>query len=245
MEQRERSLSFPTLIFLVICSADAAAFDINYRYELTDGKKLEVCSHMLGVYNKHFRKPWDVTAQKKDDAEEFWETRYSKYPTSPEFDAIQWTTHRYKHNSASNTALYSEFDIDNDGVQDLVVRVGFFRGSPGSWDYIWVFSKGTVDLSQFRTHADFVQRIAPKRKASLGYPAHERPFIYRGRTYIHGYVYTPRTSPGTSASEPFAPPEYLLINEYVGGPATDAEEQARSKSMKLVCRYKMIQQVQR
>jgi hypothetical protein len=74
---------------------------------------------------------------------------------------------------------------------------------------------------------------------------HQRPFVYKGRTYIHGYTYTPREFAGANPAEPFGAPEYLLINEYLGGPANDAAAQSRNRSMKLVCKYNMIQQPQR
>jgi hypothetical protein len=234
-----------TAFIVCVAASQTLAFDISYRYALIEGKNLEVCRHMLGVYDRSFRKPWsvDTTAPRGEDKTEvFAETLYSRYPTSPEFDAIAWKAHPYKVSRNQHSALYAVFDIDNDGVKDLVLRVGFFTGSPGAWDSLWVFPPGAVDFSQFDTHADFLERIAPKRRARIGYPPHQRPFIYRGRTYLHGYVWTPRRQPGTNPDEPFAPPEHILINEYLGGPVDDGATQTLDRSMKLVCKYAMRQQ---
>src|SRR5712691_8797836 len=165
------------LLGLFAGTSRALAFDVSYRYEVIEGKDLEICRHMLGTYNKLFKKPWsDEWARKqRSETEILAETLYSRYPTSPEFDAIRWQVHPYLVSKNQHSALYAEFDIDNDGVNDLVVRVGFFTGSPGSWDYISVFPLGTVNLSEFRTQADFLERIALKRRAVLGYPVHQRP----------------------------------------------------------------------
>jgi hypothetical protein len=233
---------YPFVGFLVACAAIAKvlAFDLSYRYELVEGKQLEVCRHMLDIYITSFARPWADSAPPKVErgTAQTWETQYSLYPTTPEFEAIHWQAHHY----GSDPGYSALFDIDNDGLEDLVVRVGFFSGTPGSWDYIWVFSKGAVDLSEFRTHDDFLRRIAPKARARIGYPIHQRPFLFNGRAYIHGYTYTPEKFRDADPAEPFAPPEYLLIREYRGGRADDADVQKRNRSMKLICKFNMIQQ---
>ena len=232
--------AWSSLIFFFFAHK-ALAFEETYRYRLVYGKKAEVCRHMLGVYNKSFTKPWSEKQAKGQAGgdEQYWETQYARFPTSPEFEAILWKVHPYKVNENPHSALYAKFDIDNDGTGDDVLRMGFFNGSPGSWDYISVFPVGVVDLDQFKTQDDFLTNIAPKRKSVLGYPVHQRPFIYKGRTYLHGYTFTPRNTPGADAAEPFSPPEYLLIREYLGGAANDAELQ--EMSMKLICKFEMIQ----
>lgn len=231
-------------ILLTIVTSRALGFEISYHYELIQGKRLPMCQHMLETYNTLFIRPWSSEGERRRNSEPkaSGETLYALHPSSPEFDAIQWKVHSYLVGKNQHSALYSEFDIDNDGVNDFVLWVGFFDGSPGSWDYISVFPLGAVDLSDFRTHSDFLEHIVPKRKAVLGYPVHERPFIYKGRTYIHGYTFTPRKFAGGDAAEPFAPPEYTSITEYLGGPANDAEVQRRNRSMKPVCKFNMIQQ---
>lgn len=222
----------------------AIGFDISYHYELTEGKKLDVCRHMLKTYNKLFRIPWSDRWAPRERGRfgVLAETLYAVHPSSPEFDAIRWRTHTYTTHGIEHTALYAEVDVDNDGVKDLVIHKGFFTGSPGSRDYLYVFPLGSVDLGSFRTQTDFLERVSPKRTAVLGYPVHERLFVFKGRTYVHGYVFTPRTFPGADPSEPFGRPEYLLIREYLGGPATDGGVQARVKSMRTVCTFNMAQQ---
>ncbi|HZM36205.1 MAG TPA: hypothetical protein VFC18_17170 [Burkholderiales bacterium] len=242
---RFRNLWAALILVVCVTASPALAFEISYTFALLQGKELELCRHMLRTYKDGFARPWVEHAPINDEhkTEAFWETQFARYPSSPEFDAIRWKAHTYKvaNTSRSRSALFAEFDIDNDGSKDLVVRVGFFTGSPGSWDYLWIFDPGGVQFNEFHTHADFLKRIAPSRRAVIGYPLHQRPFIYKGRTYLHGYVYTPREFPGSNPAEPFGAPEYFLINEYVGGPARDGDEQQRHRSMKLLCKYELIQ----
>jgi hypothetical protein len=226
-----------------------ASFETSYSYRLLEGRDVEVCRHMLRIYNDRFRKPWSDEAAKGSEYEAAgsWETYYSRHPSSPEFNAINWRLHRYKINEsyarATSPALFAEFDIDNDGKKDLVMHVGFFTGSPGTRDQFWVFPSGAVVPSEFRTHEEFLKQIAEKRITVLDNPVHQRPFIYEGRTYMHAYEYTPRTYPGANPSEPFGPPEYLMISEY-GGPNVDDwmyKNMRRGGLRKPICRYEMRQ----
>jgi len=230
--------------FVLFMTTRAMAFDITYRYELVVGRDREVCRHMLGIYRKEFRRPWaDRAASLGNRDEELWETQYARFPKIAEFDAIRWKAHPYQ-TSLRRTALFAEFDLDNDGANELVVHLGFFTGSPGSRDHFWIFPLASVDITEIRTHADFVARIADKRITVLDHPVHQRPFIYKSRTYLHAYDYTPAAHPGSNPSEPFAPPEFITISEY-RGPLVNAPEaklERRGGVMNVVCKIKMIQQ---
>jgi hypothetical protein len=241
--------TYAAVPLLSVTSSGALAFDMSHRYTLREGGEHEVCRHMLDVYNTRFVKAWSRERPKgtKREVKAAVLSGFARYPSSPEFDAIKWQVQWYTVGSMriDDVALYAQFDIDNDGTDELVVWKGFFNGSPGSWDYLSIFGLGAFDIRDLRTAEDFLGGFSEKRKAVLGYPVHQRPFIYRGRTYLHGYTYTPRGYPGADPAEPFAPPENILIREYVGGPANDAEVQNRSGSMRLVCKYDMIQRPKR
>lgn len=83
----------------------------HYSYETIIDTDAGVCSHMKGVFNKHFSRMWDQPFLNKSDPElqsldskwafealpgvhhdyeMTWEMALSKVPTSPEFDAIKW-----------------------------------------------------------------------------------------------------------------------------------------------------------
>jgi len=218
---------------------------LTYRYQVKEGKGVDVCQHMLKVYSARFTKLWsgDKASKQHSASNAYWKTIYSRQPSSAEYDAIKWNFHYYKRNGREEPVLHAEFDIDNDGTNELVLKTGFFYGSPGSWDYIEIYPAGSIDFSKFATRADYERNILPHRRAEIAYPLHQRLFIFRGTTFISGYVYTPREFRGANPSEPFAPPEFLLIRKYVGGPARDAVEQ--EKSMKPVCTFNMIQSIRR
>ncbi len=231
-----------TALLLLLPIRQAGAFDITYRYELADGNATKVCRHMLSVYNKRFSRPWDHKSLPEESLRNGdWKTIYSREPSSPEYEAIKWRTHHYDWNGSAQPVLYAEFDIDNDGVDELILKTAFFYGSPGSWDYLEIYPSKSVDFTKFKTRADYQETVAPHRLALIGFPIHQRPFVVAGTTYLSGYVYTPREGRGANPAEPFTPPEYLLIRRYVGGRAKDAAEQEKFGSMKPVCKFNMIQ----
>jgi hypothetical protein len=146
--------------------APISNFDV-YRYSLEFNKDAKVCQHMERVYNEHFRDPWDYRDRPTLNAFPLLENvepnpvlagrlRYSKYPSSPEFDAIDWREGRSFFREAPDKlapTLVAIVDIDNDGEKDLVIKTQFMLsprpgggGSPGGEDAIFVLPVGAIDL---------------------------------------------------------------------------------------------------
>jgi hypothetical protein len=257
LERTKRDALRPPILHIALLTALATApsfaFGPSYTYVLAEGRGIDVCEHMLQVYNRRFRTPWTDEEAKGAayEAAGSWETYYARYPSSPEFESIPWRLHRYKINAQypypTMAALFAELDINNDGKNELIIHLGFFKGSPGSSDSFWIFPLGVVVPDQFQTHGEFLTEVAEKRITVLNHPVHQRPFIYKGRTYIHGYEYTPRTSPGANPDEPFNPPEYLSISEYVGPDENEwmYKNMKRGAVMKRICTYEMLQHSKR
>lgn len=244
MDLRKQLASVVTAVCLFLLGLDtASAFEISYSYELLKGKERAVCQRMLEVYSTGFKKPWSAdNLANQPRSLELLQTRFSRFPTSPEFDSVKWIAHPYEIKGSSNFALYSNIDIDNDGTSELVLKLRFFQGSPGTRDYLYVFPQGAIDFSEFRTHDDFLSRFIEKRITVLEHPVHQRPFIFRKRTYIHRYQFTPRTFPGANPDQPFGAPEYIVISEY-RGPAKPSAKQMpkRGGVMREVCKFEMVQ----
>lgn len=204
-----------------------------YRYELEVNNDPTVCQHMGKVYNAYFRQPWKhhgsgskeyeegglYTFPKLPGVEHFARTafvmRYSKWPSSPEFDAIPWREGRHiialEPNSSSSPYAYlfkdktqynkqgqplgsllvADFDIDNDGQAETIVKNDFMIGAPQwefhSGDEFHLFPKGSFDPWSFNT-ANFLAQyravgILPRKLGEFM----TRPFILNGMTYLSSY----------------------------------------------------------
>ena len=172
-------------------------YQSKYRYVLEAGKGTRVCDHMTQVYNERLASPWDVTL---DDASKPLGMILSRYPGSKEFDAIEWREGRYSRGSKDYPMLVSQFDIDNDGRQDDVVKMSFMRsfypagrGASGGEDELFVLPAGHLNLKQVvasdaiyaRERPGTTSRIGPDL---LGLEARQiRPFVFEGRTYLSVY----------------------------------------------------------
>jgi hypothetical protein len=142
-----------------------------YRYKLEKGANAEVCKHMEAVYNREFRHPWGRFEEQPRRRPEFprlpgveFDERmasnyfYSAYATSSEFDAIGWREGRGiwdEEGKRVQPFLVADFDIDNDGRPDRVVKSSFMlsfwpakRSVPGGEDRLWIFDESQLDLTR-------------------------------------------------------------------------------------------------
>ncbi len=195
----------------------------RYRYVLEETKDDNVCRHMEKVYNQHFSYPWrrPMLSTRADDPaygpngsyafpklpsvshdnRMTLDMSYSRLPTSPEFEAIDWLEGRYSSESfpdRNHPMLIAEFDINNDGQIDVVVKPSFMLGfepshgsAPGGEDALFVFGKGVIDFSRPLSYQMFARGQAGKRKPALISGAHSRrlirPFVLDGRVYLSIY----------------------------------------------------------
>jgi hypothetical protein len=200
-------------------SCEAGETD-RYRYTLMRNKAPEVCRHMLGVYNKHMQTPWLPNAYSAEafaehskyaypklpgvahDSKMTFDMRYSRLPTSREFDALDWREGRYlltggDGKTTERPMLVTEADIDHDGDIDVLVKISFMArythnagrdGTYGGQDSIYVLSKRhyeriMADTSALPNLAEFVKGAA----VLLMFGETIRPFILNGVVLIATY----------------------------------------------------------
>jgi len=196
----------------------------SYRYLLVHGKDAAVCRHMHNVYSEKFVFPWkrptlDLAGKNYGQESNYafpklpgvthepraaLEMSYSRHPTSPEFEAIKWQEGRYRFIEPSGKdhgelpMLIAEFDIDNDGKIETVIKARFMetyyihRGSGGE-DALFVFPKGEVDLSKaiaseilYRPNANDKRPVMISMLPSAPFRL-VRPFVVEGVTYLSAY----------------------------------------------------------
>jgi hypothetical protein len=156
------------------------------------------------------------------------EMSYSRQPTSREFDAVQWREGRYRHihggiDNGDGPMLVAEFDIDNDGLKEIVIKAGFMRNYfpsesgkvAGGEDHLFVFEKDAIDLSKPTTSMSFYggQDGKPKpawisRSENARYRL-IRPFVFEGVAYLSGYEQV-----WSKAFDPNDLQEYLDVVRY-------------------------------
>lgn len=227
-------IRIPVLIstFALCFVSSAFADKERYRYRLEDGADKEVCRHMIQVFNKQFKTPWDkgrlglksnvipkIQGTPYDqvferlpgveyDKRAVFNMLLSKYPTSPEFDAVNWKESRGRATTTSSSndfpILIAQFDIDNDGSLDWVVKSSFmhkmttWEGLGQAWglnDSLSIFT-----LSGFEPEMPIPSKSlilnedpskAPRRldsDISNGLITYQiRPFIFNEKTYFSAY----------------------------------------------------------
>ena len=227
----------------------------DYRYELVRGEQLEVCRHMLGVYNEHFStRPHDfpqvtevngVTIPKAGK-DELWlfQLKSSFYPSSPEFEAVKWNIGavKYPDDGLMRAFIWSHLDIDNDGQEEVVVKIQFNLGGKDGFEGLRVFSADEVDLSSRTVPLTMLlEGIDGKHPPQIiGYSAMIRPFIYQGVVYLHQYDYRRLGQEGDEPSdsdEPFTPPETVTIWKFLNTAPDKLNREAAQNDIQ--CEYRM------
>ena len=258
-------------------------FDV-YRYRLEINQHPRLCEHMQRVYNGEFRQPWDYRDRSVSDA--FPKLDYvvpdavlehdlfhSKYPSTPEFERIPWKEGRgYFDNDLKNArpVLIAQFDINNDGTDDLVIKHSFMLspcpggGScPGGEDHIAVLRPGALDISKpLELGAIIKQYLGETPKGSvlsydtLRYAEKDasmrarigkrmgarniRPFVLEGKTYLSIYD-------AWAVNDPKRRREWMWVLEYKGGGnnpltrrASGEFEDWQPAKTTTLCRFRMI-----
>ncbi|HEY1214040.1 MAG TPA: hypothetical protein VGE93_10465, partial [Bryobacteraceae bacterium] len=178
------------------------------------------------------------------------EMRYSKVPSSPEFDAIGWQEGRAligePNESGGNKPLpilVAYFDIDNDGSLDTVVKTGFNSGysrmanGKSNWlndEYLVVWRGVRVDFSQLRHVWPRKDELPDAKWPFTENGTYLRPFLYAGRTYLASY----EIDLGENY-DAMLPKETMSIIElsYTGASSNFTHQPVWDH--KLVCRYRM------
>lgn len=227
------------ILFLVVFGfgqSHAASMqeDQSFTYKLEMSRNDKVCRHMQKVYNKNFRQPWkteplDFEKKTYGENSEYafprlpgvehndrftFLMRYSKLPTSPEFEAIKWREGRrisppvlseadckQENNrdsvlckSQESPFLVAEFDINNDGRDEQVVKTSFMSD--------WAYGNTPIDGLQIlkKKKIDFSRQLPPSMKFGhiplthrgkggeleiIDSWRHIRPFVLFGKTYLY------------------------------------------------------------
>jgi hypothetical protein len=162
------------IVCLIHSGYGMAAEDDNYTYKLEVNNNDKVCTHMVSVYNKYFKKPFKTINDEKeyvkgggvlppllpgakDDLRSFVEMRFSFQPSSPEFDAIKWRVGKQitrtagKIDALNTPFIAADIDINNDGELKTVIKDEFMTcylpyNSCSPADSWSVFRKGDIDL---------------------------------------------------------------------------------------------------
>ena len=214
----------PVLVaFLTLCQQASAGEDDRYRYVLETSSDTFVCRHMDVVFTKHFTAPWKrpaLAAGAYDPAygpegsyafprlpgvapnrRMTFRMSYSKLPTSPEFEAIEWKEGRYRFASRPThdvPMITAEIDIDNDGIPERVIKTSFMTtfddsGGRGGEDVLLVFADKSLDVNKpVEFGASYVPEGNGKKPALItalpGLPYRQiRPFVLNAKTYLTGY----------------------------------------------------------
>ncbi len=200
-----------------------------YSYKLITSKNAVLCKHMTAVYNERFRhplergnKPYSLSGTtpmlfgvRYDNMFErlagvaydkgiTWDILLSKYPSSPEYDAIRWREGRYLGGFPGDESrqyrpfLVAEIDIDKDEQVDELIKTNFMTrktlsegvgSSYGGEDSLTIFYSGGLDLNRLDLDALFSPNTntTKSRAYDLQLGQQMRPFLYRGTVYIAAY----------------------------------------------------------
>jgi hypothetical protein len=244
------ALSALIATFLFFAHTLWAALELRtYKYKLVFGSDQRVCEYMEGVYNKnfsrwdfsnYFNKRFDFPSMTQEERFRF-KTRYSFYPTSPEFDAVNWQIREYMSGTKRvRPILLTHLDIDNNGTKEIVIKRQHFDGGPDSFEELLVYNKGQFDLDT----------VPSARVLSQGQPGKEkprvigwsnmgiiRPFIFDGQTFLSIYAYY--VPPPPNKAEPGIPPHWMWVKKYRGGGKVWPGEET-PLLLDDICKFEMI-----
>ena len=237
-----RLLGVLAAVYLWSSGAGAAdSYYPSYRYELVQSADDKVCRHMLGVYNEKFQRPWDRTEQNIDAfnsaIKEEPSIYYSLYPKSPEYDAIQWRVLHYDYEGEPSPFIAAEFDIDNDGAKETVMKVAIFYSRGDSYEQFDIYRGGEMDLD--RPNLKLLDLSVGKDGARPEFTplaAIVRAFILDGVTYLSAYDHRRYEPP--SVASPFLLPETLKVLKYIRG--MKYLPQFRPAQTETVCEFNMV-----
>lgn len=235
------------LIFCLLATAPSATVASSpgsefatYRYELTMSKNDKVCEHMGEVYNDNFALPFDY--RKFSNIEQFGRGAMpplpSKYPSSAEFAAVPWKYPKiFTEDGKELFALpVAEFDIDNDGKNEIVVKTQFFDGTPDGSEMLRIFRQGQLDLERTVTWKELSTGQDDKgRPTIIQWGAIMRPFILNQVSYISVYTFSAPASPAQKSAV-HEPPQTMEVKRYIRGSLYQDNQMVFDD----VCRFNML-----
>ena len=247
-----------------------------YTYEIDVSNNPDVCNHMLRVFNTCFKNLWDAPPLGVDDVPNYsaagkyafprlqgvehdtrmtFDMRYSKLPSSKEFDAVTWKEGRITNGNPgvkqySAPVLIGHFDINNDQKTDTVLKVGFMPG----YDYLIGPKRNGHFLEYLIAWSDENVRLSDKSslwELQNGGLASEwptpinatymRPFIYKQRSYLARYFMDGGDNGREFYTRPFHGKEIMSVLEFNFSKKHDQLTRKPEADLNLVCSYSMKQ----
>ena len=275
---RNLRLSIVATMLWAVCGATAhgaASSDPTYTYKLDLSRNKTLCSHMLRVFNRNFSDFWvgargglalDSESDGMYSAQSpfAWPTlpgvehnyrmtfdmRYSKVPSSAEFDAIGWREGHVSLGAVELTppkpVLFANIDIDNDGAIDTVMRAGFSNG------YAYMISRPDPEPESIGVWRSVQLNVAKVRALSelnvrqIGgaVGGRLRPFTIGGRNYVAAYY----MDLGGDFRSAFRPPyrpvkETMEVQSYRFTGEINKVTKAPQWTIDTLCRYSMQQRM--
>jgi hypothetical protein len=272
------TLFFGSACLLLTTGAVLAQIDHfdSYEYRLELNANPRVCEHMGRIYNQVFRQPWDYRDRESHkpfpklayvppDSSPALNLSYSQHPTTAEFDRIPWKQGLgyFSYPPRPFPILIAQFDINNDGRDDLVIKHGFMLapcsggGScPGGEDHIAVLDPGTVDLEKPLDIGLVIGRYVGKSATgsalsydTLRYREHDvpkghragdrmsariiRPFVFDSKTYLSVYD-------AWAVDYPKRRRERMWVLEYQGGGNNPLAGDWNWAATRTLCRFRMV-----
>jgi hypothetical protein len=265
-----KRLMLAACVFCADASAQAISESDRYRYQLELNADAKVCGQMERLYNGTFKQPWERAKSKqaafprapgvaRNQALEG-QLFYSGTPSSSEFTAIKWQEGRSFFSGSSSpqaVTLVAEFDIDNDGTREVVIKSQFMRSvapSAGT-DQLWVLRRKAVDpakpidmnrvfgkaredgtrqisnVTLHYTEKDRPAEISGERMAATLI----RPFVFGGKTYVAAYV-------PWAVDDPKQRREWMWVMAYRGGGGSLGPGKWEPAKVDKLCRFRMIPQ---
>ncbi len=183
-------------------------------------------------YEEHGKYAFPKLPGVKHDVALTAEMAQQKLPTSPEFDLIPWREGRMKVDEFTESILAADFDIDNDGQIETVLKTGLNCGniyhvSHHNEESYYVYHQGEINPSKVEDYST----LGKKAIYSL-YGHFFRPFIFKGKTYFTEYVHDWGIF-GDTLTREIPESEAMLIERYTKASGSD-KPQAES-----ICRYRM------
>lgn len=203
---------------------EANVFKDEESYALLMSKDDKLCNHMMNLFNQDLEQYGGRGDEYQDEHEEF--------------KRVPWGAVRIMANIYGRiefrTAEGALFDLNNDGVQDFVVRVISSLGNARA-DSLYIFDAETAKRANDLTTADLggenmiglaggFYKVSHPIKV-IGGPLVLQPFIYRDTSYLlmRGLFEIPPITPG-----------YAVIAKYGGGTVAARD---LSGKMEDICYY--------
>jgi hypothetical protein len=261
----------------------AVASEPVYEFKLKYDSQSELCVHMGKVFNERFKRMWEIPIpidQKLSiyDSQSQYAfpllagtthvnsmtnvMMYSRIPTSPEFQAVPWVEgHASAGENIRNSVgepvvfpfLIAYFDIDNDGIEDTIVKSSFTRGynaivaagaSGDVGERISVYHDRRIVIGTNTTLTELTGGSESFGKPDLIVGHLIRPVMYAGRSYVISYSQglfgTPTKRSRRNVMVGLPRMERMFISSYTFSGPNDATRKAKD-SLTTLCVYDMEQ----